>query len=328
MNGTLRYLLACGAGLWISAVMLACGSGAAGGTAVVLRVGRAEIAKATLDHWASVEGAITGETNPNVRREAALALLIAAAWTTGEAAEVGVTVGDSEVQRELAIYLSGQTKGTPFTESAGEVFFADMIGSPGVKRADALWLMKLNLLAFRLQQQRLRNAERSIPYAQVARYFARHRQQFVVPEQRELEVLGSETRSVVVKAKREIERGADFLELAKRVSTDFEAPEGLQRLRHGQEEPPYERHIFSAPLGVLVGPVKQGFYYIFKVLKLIPYHAGTLAESQAAIRSRIVAARKEQLAAEWRRGDELRWTARTYCRPGYVVAKCRQHAQK
>jgi hypothetical protein len=323
MNGTLRYLSACGAGLLIATAVIACGSGASGEPAVA-QVGQIEITKATLEHWALVEGAVTGETNQNARSEAALTLLIAAEWTIAEAEEAGVTASDAEARRQLARYNSDQSLGTPFTEAAGEIFFADMIGSPGVKGADALWLMKLNVLAFRLQQKRLRDAERAITRAQVARYFAHHRQQFVVPEQRELEVLGNEKKSVVAQAKREIEGGADFLKVAKRVSTDFEAPEGLQRLRHGQEEPAYERHVFAAPPGVLVGPVKQEFYYLFKVLKVIPYHAGTLAQSQAAIRSRIVAGRKEQLAAEWRHADELKWTARTDCRPAHVVAKCRQ----
>lgn len=244
----------------------------------------------------------------------------------GDAREAGAAVTDAEAREGLALLRYTKAHEVPFDESARDANFVRSIGRAGETSADEQWLMKLNLLALRLEQKRLQEDERAIGRAEIAHYYAQHRRRFALPEQRDLEVLGNDSKAVVDQARREIARGADFVAVAKRVSTDSEAPQGLQlHLQRGQEEPEYERHVFAASPGVLVGPIHQVFYYLFRVLKVTPPHLRTLAQSEASIRATLVSRRKARLALEWRQRDERKWTARTDCSPGYVVAKCRQY---
>jgi parvulin-like peptidyl-prolyl isomerase len=239
---------------------------------------------------------------------------------------MGVTVSESEVSDQLALYRYDRAQGTPFEGEAYDAPFVALIGHSRVTSADERWLMRLNLLALKLEQRRLREAEQRISSATVANYYAANKRRFVVPESRDLEVLSNYDRSVVSKARREIEGGADFIAVAKRMSTDPEAPKGLQLgLKRGTEERRYEHYVFGAKQGVLTGPQLETQYYLFKVLKIRRPKQKTLAESEAAIRQQLVARRRRQLADQWHSAGERIWVARTDCKSGYVVPKCRQY---
>jgi hypothetical protein len=296
--------------LAVGASLSACG----GGSGVdVAHVGGSSIGKATLDHWSSIERGTSSSPRTSVQR--ALGLVISAQQTLAEAAELGVTGSDGRVHERLAEFEYARARGLPFELRTS---FERLLDKPRETPQDRLWLVKLAVLATNVERVLLSRAERALGPADIRAYYAKNKRRFVLPEQRELEVLGNAERSVVVKAKREIQAGVPFLMVARRVSTDAEAPEGLQHLVPGMEEPAYERHVFSARPGTLVGPVRQAFYYIFKVIAVTPTRQLSLTKSEAKIRRQLVAARRGAIVAELRQ----RWVAKTSCRPGYVVVQC------
>jgi PPIC-type PPIASE domain len=317
------HIGALGAGLLLAVWTAACGSSASSTNGItVARVGDTTISKLAFEHWSTIVPAGTAGPNDPARTREALSLLLLAAWTEGEARDARVTVSADTVNNATALLRTAQSENMSFEEVANAPFFS-LIGRPGETAADRTRLMKLNLLALRVEERRLRDAERQIPAAQVARYYAEHRAQFVVPEQRDLEVIGNEKESIVAQAKREVEAGASFISVAKRLSEDSEAPGGLQlRLQRGQEEPEYEQHVFSARPGVLYGPIRQIFYYIFEVLRIRPAHLQPLAQVQESIRRELVATARKGLVARWRQRDVREWTARTRCRAGYAAPRC------
>jgi PPIC-type PPIASE domain len=311
-------LYACTAAALGLAWLTACG-GAAEKEVVVARVGGAAVTKAMLDHWAALGSAPDRAT----RTRQALETLIAAAWTIGEARAAGIAVSGAEARAQLNAYSTDLGTGRPYPDLAVSASFGALLARAEGSSEDRAWLMKLNLLAWRLEQRRVREAEQAVDQAAVARFYSKHRGRFVVPEQRDIEVLGNYSLAAVRQARREIEAGADFIAVARRLSTDQEAPNGLQlALQRGEEEPEYIAHIFAAKPGVLVGPVKQSFYYLFRVMRVRPSHLRTLAQSQATIRQLIVAPRRRTLIARWARAEAERWRARTECRAPYAVAAC------
>ncbi len=177
------------------------------------------------------------------------------------------------------------------------------------------------MILARLEERRLSEAQHEVTPRQIDDYYAQHKKEFWRPERRDLEVIGNSQLSIVAKAKREIETGGNFLRIARRVSTDQEAPGGLEHpLARDEEEPDYDRVVFSAKPHKLVGPVKQSFYYIFEVIAIRPAHVEPLTQASAAI--------ERQLA--WRRASSLlkarfeqAWIARTACQRGYVSSRCR-----
>ena len=183
--------------------------------------------------------------------------------------------------------------------------------------------MKLNMLAARIEQVRLSEAERQITHAQIAQYYAENGQRFVLPERRDIEVIATFNKAAAEKAKREVQSGKSFSSVRKRVSIYPNDPEGIP---HWQEEEVFHKHVFAAKPHVLTGPVYQVLYYVFEVTKVTPARRQTLARSEAAIRGQLAAGRQGRVSTELLEAFERKWIARTSCSPGYVVPRCRQYA--
>jgi hypothetical protein len=309
----------------------ACGSGAADTTGGSNAVASAEvvvdahgrpITRAALDHWTAVERRAGVGSNAEAERDA-LALQLMGVWTPGEAYELGVSVSESQAQAQLGVYEDDRTVAAPYGPIAKEAVFERLLATPQLTHADALWLMRMNMLRVGIERAFTKRAESHIPHAELARFYAAHKPRFIVPRRIHMEILGSHEEAVVAKAKREIEQGADFLRVAKRVSIDNEAPEGLQDFFKGQEEPPFERVVFAAEPGVLTGPEKYQLYYLFRVTRFTPRRQLTLPQSEAAIRRRIAQSEQAQTAHVLRLLDE-RWAATTGCTSPGVAHVCEQ----
>jgi parvulin-like peptidyl-prolyl isomerase len=157
------------------------------------------------------------------------------------------------------------------------------------------------------------------------RYYARHSQRFILPERRNLEIVMTRQEAPVRQAKREIERGADFLSIARRVSIDPEAPQGVQTLVPGQEEKELEGVVFAAKPHTLVGPVHQADdYYVLEVTKVIPRHLQDLADAAPRIRRELASGRDRTAIASRAEAADQKWRAQTKCASGYFVQSCAQ----
>jgi parvulin-like peptidyl-prolyl isomerase len=307
----------------------ACGGG--GSEAIVAKVAGRPITKAQFTHWLSVQGGATASSSSpqdaGLKRQV-METLISAQWTLAEASKLGVSVSDKEAEQQLSVLdyaaNTAQTSGQLFPREAE---LKKSLSARGLTHADRVWLMKLNLLGTKVEQKSRLLAEQAVTHAQIAKYYEAHRGQFVVGEEREFMILQN-MRPVVVKAKREIEAGKSFLSVAKRVSIDQEAPEGVQRLKRGEEEPEFVAHIFAARPHVLVGPIKFGTYdYMFEITKITPTREQTLAQAEASIRRRLAGERLRRTSAELARARTKTWKGRTSCRPGYVVPLCVEYAR-
>lgn len=308
----------------VACVLLALSLGAAGGCArsrvAVARVEGNAIYKAELDHWVSVDGLVTGSQGGTARREM-LGLLISARWVAGEAARLHVGVSAAQVAKKLALLSYDRLENLPFDPLPREPLLRRLLESAKVRTADRLWLMRLNLLAAELERRRVLRAEGEVTGDQIVGAYRAHIRQFRVPQQSEIEIVMTRNAASTLKAKHEIQAGARFLAVARRVSSDPEAPHGLQLLVRGTDEPEFENLVFAARPGPLIGPVNTAtfFYDIFKVLKATPAHIRPLAQAEPTVR--------RQLATERARTDlsaafERDWSAKTTCAPGYVTVQC------
>ena len=133
--------------------------------------------------------------------------------------------------------------------------------------------------------------------------------------------------------------------LARRILGEAIAQHGIAHLRGGQnfimlpenfakertaDVVPWKRAIlkaiFSAKPHTLFGPLPLNEQWcFFEVTRVTPRAVKPLAQVRAAVQQRLLAERRRHtltaFIAAWRR----KWTARTDCRPGYVVQKCRQY---
>jgi foldase protein PrsA len=94
----------------------------------------------------------------------------------------------------------------------------------------------------------------------------------------------------------------------------------------GRGQKSLDAAVFSAKKGVLTGPVKTPFgYYTFDVQTITPGIQQTLEQSERSIRSQLTATRRQSALSRFTDEFKKRWTAKTDCRTGYVVADCKSY---
>lgn len=291
----------------------------------VAEVAGRSITREQFAHWLTIARYSAGNVVPDRSlRTRVMESLISAEWTRLQASALGVRVTNGEAEQQLAVVdYSGRAGLGGQQLFSGEAELRKSLALRGLTHADRLSIVGLNLLATKVEKKSRILAEQRITHAQIAKYYRQHRARFVVPEEREFMILQNGSRSVVVRAKREVEAGMRFLDIAKRVSIDEEAPNGVQRLKRGEEEPEFVAHVFAATLHKLVGPIRQGVdYYMFELTRITPPRQRTLGEAETTIRRLLVERKPDEAVVGTRAG----WKARTSCRPGYVVSLCGHYA--
>jgi len=307
----------------LAAVLLSLGLSACGGTSgdVPARVDGTPIAGAAVEHWLSVAGGAGTATGSGAQqlsqRRSVLSFLIFSRWILGEAAAEGVRVSDDEAQARLELLGNGQDELPASTGLPGERLLPKLL-AVARGHADRLWLLKLAVLAVRLEAKTLSSVERQVTPAQIAAYYRAHPSLFVLPERRDVEWIVTYSDAWLAKAVAEIRAGKNFISVAKRVSKDEPTIEGMER------NPPAEKQlakrVFKAKPHVLMGPFKQSANrYEFEVTRVIPARRQTLAEAEGAIRKRLAQA---SASAAFVAMLERKWGAKTSCRAGDLLHGC------
>lgn len=249
-----------------------------------------------------------------------LGFLISSSWVLGEASSLGVKVSDKEVKKQFEKIKSQQ-----FPKAAE---FEKFLKTSGQTVSDLLLRVKLNLLSSKIQQKIVKEKSK-VTKKQIETYYKNNPKRFGVPEKRDLLIILTKTEAQAKQAKKEIESGKSFESVAKRVSIDPTSKSNggkLPGVVKGQEEKSLDTAVFSAQKGVLTGPVKTPFgYYIFEVQKVTPGTQQTLKQSEASIKAQLTATQQQSALSKFVKEFKKKWTAKTECRAGYVVADCKSY---
>jgi foldase protein PrsA len=311
VRGT-RRASAVGALLLIAMCLGACAATRHESPAV--QVGGAAIPPATVDHWASVMAAGSPSAHQaRALRERALGVLVSARWAIGEAARRGVEVSGAEVRRRVA-----QRNKSSFPGGAGELH--GFLKSTGLTIADQQLEAKAELASSRLRQLTMDSVP-EVTDAEIATYYERHSERFAMPERRTLLNTNRKSAAAAEQVKREVAAGKRFATLA--------LPETVQlshTLRAFRPKSHLEVVMLEAKPHVLVGPVRRRVdYFVFEVVKIVPAGHLTLAQVRATISRSLMDARRRAALVTAVHAWRTAWAARTDCRRGYVVQKCRQY---
>jgi foldase protein PrsA len=295
----------------------ACGGGS-NPKEVVVRVGDQAITRATLAHWVGVLRG--GPTAPDatsaqtqaMRREA-LKLLIASQWLIGEAAKHGLSISTPEIHRQIDRI---ENAGFP----GGNAELAEFLKSTGQSVADVELRARAQVAAAKLRQQAIAGVP-SVTAAQIATFYAQHKRQFLIPERREARFRNKKKKAEAEKLKREVEAGKSLTSPAQRkvgeLFTTARVPPGDV----------YEKAIDSAKPHVVAGPFKlHADYWLYEVVRVIPARQQSLATVSGKVRGKLLAERRRDAVQALVAGLKATWTAKTDCKSGYVVQKCRQYS--
>lgn len=247
-----------------------------------------------------------------------MALLIQSDWIQREADDLGVEVTDAEIARALR-----ETRRQSFpTDRDYERFLRES----GMTERDILFRLRVQELSTKITEQIQRSA-RDISDAQITAYYERNRDQFAVPERRDLEVILTRTEAQANEAKRAVESGGmSWAEAARDFSTDAISRGNGGRLAgvaRGQQDRALDTAAFNAREGVIVGPVRGQFgWYIVRVTGITEAKQNSLEESRAQIRQLLEQEGGTQKLNTFAREFQERWTGATECRRGFVIPIC------
>jgi foldase protein PrsA len=256
-------------------------------------------------------------SNRPARRGHALDFLISSEWLTGEAAERGIKLTDEEVRTRFE-----QRRRAMFPGGEGE--FNEFLETTGASKSDFELEVKAELAATKLRDWLMRE-ERPVSSTQIARYYQRHRRGFLIPERRGLEITNRKTKKEADEAKHEVEAGLGFARGAQRevLQRTNEPTHRVERVTRWRS--PIEKAIYLAKPNVPIGPIKRGVdYFVLRVDRIEAMRYRGLAEVEGAIGKQLAEQQRRSTLAAFVKSWRSRWRARTNCRPGYVVAKCRQ----
>lgn len=246
-----------------------------------------------------------------------MALLIQADWIEREAEDLGVSLSDADVERTLA-----ETKRQSFPRRGD---YENFLKRSGMTERDILFRLRVTDLSTRITEKIQRDAG-GVTDAQISAYYTRNRDQFAVPERRDLEIVLTRTEAQANEAKRAIESGTSWAAVARRFSTDALSKGNGGRLAgvaRGQQDRALDVAAFNAREGVIVGPVRGQFgWYIVRVDRVTPAKQNSLEESRAQIRDLLRQQNSTRALDTFAREFQTRWTKLTNCRRGFVIEIC------
>jgi foldase protein PrsA len=249
-----------------------------------------------------------------------LGFLISSQWVLGEASSLGVKLSDAEVKKQFE-----KIKLQQFPKSAE---FEKFLATSGQTVSDLLLRVKLNLLSQKIQSK-VSKTKGAVTAAQIEKYYNENKSKYGVAEKRSVRIILTKTEAEASAAKKEIESGKSFASVAKAKSIDptSKAAGGLlPSVTKGEEEAALDKAIFSAKTNVLGGPVKTPFgYYIYEVRSITPGTQQSLAQSKAAIKQQLSSTGQQKAVTTFVKEFKKKWTAKTICRSGFVVADCKTY---
>jgi foldase protein PrsA len=269
------------------------------------------------------------------RLTSALGRAIHNRWLLGEARELGVHVSAREVRQEFDLSKKSfktQAEFDAYRKQSGQTIPQMMLEIKLGKLADAIFKIA-------------KSKDHPATPGEVAAYYHAHKQQFTVPEGRHIRIVRTATEASALKALQELKAGKSFASVAAELSAiaqPITAKHGeVKNLKpHTYEEKALNDAIFSARPNRLYGPIKltaqhktiapetNTGYFIFEVKGVVPGRSVALSKVSASIAQQLTTLHKNQNLASFVIAFRRKWTARTDCRPGYVIVNfCKQFKQ-
>jgi hypothetical protein len=295
--------------------LFACGQGAH--NPIVARVADVPIRKTTLATWAraieSGSAAAPADAPPRASaRERALDYLISAHWMIGEAAERGLGTPMREVQRGVSQRIEAAPMGRA------------EFGSESKQTISGLELeVRTELAAARLRALVARQVA-PVTRAEVTDYYKRHLAEFRIRQQRQVDLVENlPSRSAAVALGRRLGTGGRFASKAAHELVPSTPP---YRANEAKFNTGLLRVIFAARPGKLTGPVPfNNAWTLLVVRRVEPGEYVALPDVQALITKRLLERHRHAALERFAGPYRAKWTARTSCSAGFVVAKCLQY---
>lgn len=259
-----------------------------------------------------------GDAQYDQVREAAINDLLDQAWLTGEAAELGVTATDREINSELETIKQDQFP-TPKA-------FQDFLKTSGFSQEEVRQRVELQVLSRKIQD-RIMKSITEVPDTEVEAFYETSKDSFTTPESRDIQLIVTDSDANAKKATSQLGEDPsdeEFAKVAKKLSVHASKTEGGDTVAtEGAFPDPAGAEIMSAEVGTLEGPIEAGNqFYVFRVTKVTPEETKPLDEVREQIRQQLLPTIQQQAMSDFVADYNAKWTSRTFCQDDYTVARC------
>jgi foldase protein PrsA len=251
-------------------------------------------------------------------KEAAVNDLLDQAWLTGEAAELGVTATDREVQNEFQTIRQDQ-----FPDAAA---FQKFLEDSAFTEEEVLDRVKLQVLSRKIEEQ-INGSVTEVPEDQLEQFYEDSKENFTTPETRDIRLIVVDNQADADKVEAALEKGSevkDFARLAKQFSTNGSSEQGGKTVAtEGAFPDPAGSEVMSAEESAVLGPIEAGGdFYFFRVEKINPEETQTFDDVRQQIQQQLLPTIQQQKFAEFVAEYNSKWSSRTFCDEDYTVARC------
>ncbi|HEX8205040.1 MAG TPA: peptidyl-prolyl cis-trans isomerase [Solirubrobacteraceae bacterium] len=251
-------------------------------------------------------------------RDQVMQLLIQEKWVRGEAEEQGVKVTEAEVKKAFE-----EQKKQSFPKPKD---YENFLKTSGFTENDILFRVRLEQLSNKLREKVIKGKDK-VSDEQIKTYYDKNKKRFAQPERRDLRIVLTKTEGKAAEAKKALEDGGKWKQVAKKYSIDQASKNqggSLLAVAKGQQEPALDKAVFEAEKGSLEGPVKTQFgYYVFQVQKITPASQQTLEQAKATIRGILQSENQQKALDKFIKDFQDKWKGKTNCRSGYVTQDCK-----
>jgi foldase protein PrsA len=341
-----------------AAVFAGCGGGIPGNA--VAEVDGNAIEKSTFDHWLTIAAKSGGQPNASIPKppeftecvankkktlpkpakgqpkvtdkqlkdqcsqeykalkDQVMQLLVSFEWIEGEAEEQGIKVTDAEVKKSFETQ-----KKQSFPKEAD---FDKFLKDSGQSLDDIMLRVKLDLLSNKIREKITKGKDK-VTDKETSDYYNKNKQRFAQPERRDLRIVLTKGEAKAQEARKALEDGGSWKEVAKKFSIDQASKtQGgkLPAVAKGQQEKSLDTAVFKAEKGKLTGPVKTQFgYYVFEVEKITPASQQTLEEAKTTIKQLLASQNQQKALDTFVKDFRNKWKEKTECAKDYVFADCK-----
>ena len=248
-----------------------------------------------------------------------MTFLIRSTWLEAEGKRLGVKVDPKDAQ---AAFDKARKQAFPKTTD-----YVKFLKTSGQTEADLVYRQSVQLLEQKITQK-IQNGAKKVTDADVQAYFNKNKdKQFTQPATRDLLMVLTQSEAKAKEAKNALDAGNSWVRVVADYSTDpttKDADGVLKNVTEGTNpNKAFERAVFSAKKGDIVGPIKTADgYYVFEVTKSTPRKESAFKDVKDSIRSIITQQRSQDALAKFGVDYQDRWRSKTDCRGGYVTADC------
>jgi len=262
----------------------------------------------------------TGTTQYEALRKQAMQFLVQRAEFEQKADEMGLTITDADVDKQLATikaqYFGGKSGKCDATcESKFQAELKKQGLSMDQVRADVRASVVQNKIYEKV------TAGVTVSDKDIADYYKKNKAQYVQPESRDVRHILVKKKALADQIYQQVTHGANFAALAKKYSTDPSSKDngGKMTISKGRQVPEFDKVAFALKTGQISKPVKTtyGWHVITALTPIKPQTTTKLSEVKTAIRQQLLQQNKQDEMRKWVDETSKSFVKKTTYQVGY-----------